>query len=98
MDLSEIRKQIDEIDDSIVRLFCERMHLSAQVADYKMAHQLPIHVPEREQQILDSLTQKAGPELGRYVCDLYQAIFVISRDYQEKHMYRAATELTEVIP
>ena len=33
MDLSEIRQQIDEIDQELVGLFCRRMNLSAQVAD-----------------------------------------------------------------
>ena len=33
MDLSEIRQQIDEIDQELVELFCRRMSLSAQVAD-----------------------------------------------------------------
>ena len=42
MDLSEIRQQIDEIDQELVELFCRRMNLSAQVADYKKANNLPI--------------------------------------------------------
>ena len=45
MDLSEIRQQIDEIDQELVGLFCRRMGLSAQVADYKKANNLPIFVP-----------------------------------------------------
>ena len=35
MDLNEIRSEIDKIDDELVRLFCQRMHVSAQIADYK---------------------------------------------------------------
>ena len=34
MDLDEIRSEIDKIDDELVRLFCQRMHVAAQVADY----------------------------------------------------------------
>ena len=33
MDLTEIRQQIDGIDQELVSLFCQRMNLSAQVAD-----------------------------------------------------------------
>ena len=44
MDLSEIRQNIDKIDEELVRLFCERMALSAQVADYKKANNMPIYV------------------------------------------------------
>ena len=35
MELSEIRKDIDAIDEELVKLFCDRMALSAKVADYK---------------------------------------------------------------
>ena len=59
MDLSEIRQQIDGIDQELVRLFCQRMNLSAQVADYKKANNLPIFVPARE---------RAGTKIGRASC------------------------------
>ena len=57
MDLSEIRQQIDAIDENLVRLFCQRMNLSAQVADYKKANNLPIFVPARERAILQKVAQ-----------------------------------------
>ncbi|MBQ2720656.1 MAG: chorismate mutase, partial [Clostridia bacterium] len=42
MDLSEIRKKIDEIDSKLLPLFLERMNLSAEVAAYKKANNLPV--------------------------------------------------------
>ena len=36
-DLQEIRKQIDEVDEQIVRLFERRMKLTKEVAEYKIA-------------------------------------------------------------
>ena len=47
MDLTELRGQIDEIDDEIIKLFCRRMDIAAQVADYKKANNLPIFMPAR---------------------------------------------------
>ena len=35
MDLTKIRQEIDSIDRQLVNLFCQRMNLSAQVAEYK---------------------------------------------------------------
>ena len=35
MDLLELREQIDEVDQDLVRLFCRRMEIAAKVADYK---------------------------------------------------------------
>ena len=84
MDLSEIRQEIDAIDKELVALFCQRMNLSAQVADYKKANNLPIFVPAREQAILQSVAQQAGPEMALYVQNLYKTLFSLSRDYQVK--------------
>ena len=84
MDLSEIRRQIDDIDQQLVNLFCARMHLSAQVADYKKANNLPIFVPARERAILQNVAQQAGPEMANYTRVLYSMLFELSRSYQSK--------------
>lgn len=49
MDLTEIRQEIDGIDQELVRLFCARMNLSAQVADYKRQIILPHFRPARSE-------------------------------------------------
>lgn len=84
MDLQEIRNQIDCIDDQLVCLFLSRMRLSAEVAAYKAERGLPIYVPEREQQILDTLSAKAGPEMAENIKELYTTIFRLSREYQNR--------------
>ena len=84
MDLSEIRQQIDGIDQELVSLFCQRMNLSAQVADYKKANNLPIFVPARERAILQKVAEMAGPEMENYTRVLYSMLFELSRSYQSK--------------
>ena len=84
MDLKELRGKIDEIDDSLVALFVKRMELSAQVADYKKANNLPIYVPAREREILQEVAAKAGPEMANYTRVLYSMLFELSRSYQRK--------------
>ena len=79
MDLTEIRQEIDGIDQELVRLFCARMNLSAQVADYKKANNLPIFVPARERAILQKVAQMAGPEMENYTRVLYSMLFELSR-------------------
>lgn len=86
MDLNDIRKEIDAIDDRLVRLFTQRMALSAQVAAYKKEHQLPIFVPAREQEKLADVAEKAGPDIAGYTQELYAAIFELSRSYQSELM------------
>ena len=84
MELTDLRCEIDKIDDKLIKLFVQRMEISAQVAAYKKEHQLPIFVPEREQQKLEDVAAKAGSEMADYVKSLYAAIFELSRSYQSK--------------
>lgn len=85
MDLKEIREQIDSVDDQLVSLFVKRMGLSAQVADYKKANNMPIHVPAREREILKDVAEKAGPDMANYTRVLYSMLFELSKSYQSKH-------------
>lgn len=84
MDLKELRNQIDYIDNELVKLFVCRMEISAQVADYKKENNLPIHVPAREQEILENVSKLAGSEMEAYVRSMYTKIFELSRAYQNK--------------
>lgn len=82
MDITELRNEIDEIDEELVRLFCQRMSVSSKVAEYKKATGSPIHHPGREQEILNKVGRIAGPEMEYYVKALYCSIFELSRGYQ----------------
>ena len=88
MDLSELRLQIDEIDDQLVKLFAQRMEVSARIADYKKENGLPIFVPSREQQKLADVAQKAGADMEVYTKVLYDLLFELSRGYQSKRNAR----------
>ena len=84
MDLNELRLEIDKIDDELVRLFCQRMEVSARIADYKKENGLPIFVPAREADKLQDVAQKAGPEMEVYTKVLYSMLFELSRGYQSQ--------------
>ena len=84
MDLKELRGKIDEIDDQLVKLFCQRMDIAAQVAQYKKEQGLPILMPARERDKLQDVSQKAGPEMAGYTRTLYTMLFELSRSYQSK--------------
>ena len=43
MDLTQIRDEINRVDDQLVKLFVERMELASQVAAYKKEHNMPIY-------------------------------------------------------
>ena len=84
MELNELRNQIDSIDNQLVELFVKRMETSAQIADYKKEHHMPIHVPAREREILQDVAKKAGSEMANYTRVLYSMMFELSRSYQSK--------------
>ena len=84
MNLNELRNEIDRIDDDLVKLFVERMNISAQIADYKKENKLPIYVPSREREKMQDVAQKAGAEMDNFTRVLYSMIFELSRSYQSK--------------
>lgn len=83
MDLSLLRKTLDEIDQNIVALYEKRMDVCAQVAEFKIENGKRVFDKEREQQKLDSvsaLTHNAFNARG--VRDLFEQIMAISRRLQ----------------
>ena len=64
MELSDIRKQIDSIDDRILRLLNERADCVHEVGEIKRRGGLEIYAPEREEQVYRSLGEK-NAALGR---------------------------------
>ncbi len=82
LDLQEIRKSLDGIDDQMVELFSRRMRLVKDVAAYKKEHGLPVLDAGREEKILDRVSEKAGESLAPYVRRVYETMFAVSREYQ----------------
>ena len=104
MDLTQLRNEIDKIDDELVKLFGQRMDVAAQIADYKKENKLPILVPAREREKLADVAEKAGPEMANYTRVLYSMLFELSRSYQSKRndeksaLYQKITEAIENTP
>ena len=82
MDISELRNKIDAIDRELLPLFLQRMEVSAAIGEIKKSRGLPVHVPQREQQILAAVAEQAGTDLAPYAQALYERIFSLSRQYQ----------------
>lgn len=81
--LSEVRKDIDEIDSQLLPLFIERMRCSERVAQIKREANAPVLNSKREQEILQNVRQRAG-EFGKEAASLYSAIMSISRARQHR--------------
>ena len=84
-DLQESRKEIDVIDDEIIRLFERRMDICQDVADYKLKTGKPVLDRQRELDKLKVLSGKASNEFYAHgVQELFEQIMAMSRKMQYK--------------
>lgn len=79
LDLGQIRKNIDEIDDQLLDLFRKRMDLTGQVAQYKAAHNMVVFQSEREKAIIRSVRDRSPDELKSSAEFLFTNIMDISK-------------------
>lgn len=85
MDLKELRKQINEIDDEILSLYLKRMDISKQIGQYKKEHNLPIYDSKREEELINNLLNKIdNNELKENYKKIIQLILIESKNQQLK--------------
>ena len=82
MEIDELRKKINRIDDEMLDLFLSRMEVSESIAAYKKEHGLPILNKERERQILAEMMAKAGENQELYVYRLFSTLMDLSKARQ----------------
>ena len=83
MTLDELREKIDSIDDTLLKLFNERMELVHQVGELKNTTGAPIYRPEREQAILNRLKAQNDGKLTESAIDaLFLELFAVARNLE----------------
>ena len=88
MSINELRNEIDNIDNELIKLFEKRMKTAKSIADVKIAEGLPVTNREREREIINNLSEKVSTDLSVYTKILYNTLFDISKSYQSKFIYR----------
>ena len=88
--LEESRAAIDRIDRELVKLFCERMAVSADVAEYKRAVGKPVTDSARERALLCKVSELAGEEMEEHVRTLYSTVLSLSKAYQHERLNTAS--------
>ena len=86
MNLEDIRREIDAIDDGILKLFLQRMAVVNKVTEAKKQTGKTVADKRREREILARVTENAPPEFENYVKMLYSVLFDISRSHQSLNM------------
>ncbi len=83
IDLNESRKKLDIIDKQIVELMKQRLDISRDVAEYKIANNKPVFDKEREADKLKTLCGMIEDDFGkRCVDELFKQIMAMSRKLQ----------------
>lgn len=80
--LSDLRNEINAIDDEITALFVKRMQAAAEVAEFKGENGASIYDPVREREILSRVAEGVGPELENEARLLFTTLFSMSRGRQ----------------
>ena len=87
MNLDIIRQEIDQIDDQIVKLLEERMHLVEGVVAYKKASGKPILDSKREEVIFEKVRSRVtNKNYQETIVATFSDILKRSRDYQEQNI------------
>ncbi len=83
MDVAQIRKQFDDVDEQILRLFLQRMRLGDQMAAYKREHNLPVLNKAREREIL-ARVQAEAEEMEPYAYQLFSTLIELNKARQSE--------------
>ena len=84
MDLAEWRERIDQLDLRILELLNERARAVLQLAPLKRQDYIPVHAPDREEQVVNSLRgHNGGPLCNEAVQRIFETIMKEMRAVQE---------------
>lgn len=74
--LSELRRQIDELDNQLLELLAKRMRISREIGQYKKEHDMTVLQPTRYDEILSKrINQAIDLDMdGEFMKSVLQAI------------------------
>jgi chorismate mutase-like protein len=83
VNLEELRKRLDAIDERLVALLSQRAQVIQEVADFKWQHHLPVYLPEREMAIIARLrATNPGPLSDEALIHIYRVVLEEMRNFE----------------
>ena len=83
--LKEARARIEQIDQKMADLFCERMQAAELVAEHKKIHGLPVYDEDREAALVKrNVGLVENPVYREYYVNFLKDVMKISRQYQHR--------------
>ena len=87
--LESYRKEIDEIDSEITKLFEKRMNVVLKVAEYKKENNLPIFNEEREEKVIKkNVDRLENKDYTKEIEEFFINLMKVSRDLQKRKLGR----------
>ena len=85
MDLKELRKEIDAVDQELVALFERRMEISEKFAAFKKEKGIPVRDEAREKEKIRQVQDMTHTAFCRqHIEELYNLLISLSRKRQEE--------------
>ncbi len=82
-DLEQYRKEIDEIDQELTRLFELRLNTVLKVGAYKKRHDLPVLDATREKAVIErNIGRLKDPQFEPQVTQFFQSMMDITKETQ----------------
>ncbi len=82
--IEKYRKDIDEIDKELSKLFQKRMDIVDKISQYKKINHLSITDSNREKDIIEKNKKYISRDLDRYYQKFFTNLFSISKEYQSR--------------
>ena len=83
MDLNDLRKEIDRLDNELLKLLNKRMEVVKKVGEFKQQTKGAIYRPEREKQIIDRLASLSDGLLNKEAIEaIFMEVFAVSRNLE----------------
>ncbi len=80
MDIDDLRKEIDRLDNELLRIFNERAGLALQIGEIKKGLGLPVYDPAREKRIFQRMKDaNPGPLDDQAIVRLFERVIDESR-------------------
>ena len=84
--LDELRKDIDRVDEMIVRMLNERARVACEIGRLKKIDGAPVYQPDREKQVIDHVRRIAadGPLEPEAIARLFERIIDEARRLERR--------------
>ncbi len=86
MDIKKSRTEIDKMNRELVSVFCKRMDVAADIAQYKIENGLPVFDRARERDILADMTTLSDEKYRYYTKTFFTVMMDLSKAYQSSLM------------